>query len=270
VGWTFNPPGLAATLPYGLVTTCSSGAQLSAGDSRGCARGRDSGTGGVVDEDRLLTVARRLMETLTPGDLDHTLSRITAAAVETLPETDYASITVLHADGRLKTVAPTDKFLWGLDEAQYGLRQGPCYEAAADAVHVVSPDLARDERFPGYAASAVAAGLRAQAGIRLFDAPTSRGALNLYAEKVGAFSDLGALGELFRHQAAMAIDYAREIENLREAVNTRDMIGTAVGILMERYHLTDDRAFAFLTRLSQDGNIKLREVARRLIAATHG
>ena len=218
----------------------------------------------------MLTVAQRLMETLTPGDLDHTLSRITAAAVESLPDTDYASITILHADGRLETVAPTDELLRGVDAAQYDLREGPCYEAAEDSVHVVSPDLARDERFPRYAVSAVAAGLRAQAGIRLFDAPKSRGALNLYAEKVGAFSDLGALGELFQHQAAMAIDYAREIQNLREAVRTRAMIGTAVGIVMERYHLTDERAFAFLTRLSQDGNVKLREIARRLIAPTHG
>jgi hypothetical protein len=223
-----------------------------------------------VNEDRLLNLAQRLVETLTPGDLDHTLSRITAAAVEALPETEYASITILHADGRLETVAPTDELLWGVDAAQYELREGPCYEAASDAVHIVSPDLAKDERFPRYAESAVGAGLRAQAGISLFDAPKSRGALNLYAEQVGAFRDLGALGELFRHQAAMAIDYAREIQNLREAVRTRTMIGTAVGIAMERYHLTDDRAFAFLTRLSQDGNVKLREVARRLIAATRG
>jgi hypothetical protein len=223
-----------------------------------------------MNEDRLLNLAQRLAETLTPGDLDHTLGRITAAAVEALPETDYASITILHVDGRLETVAPTDKLLLGVDAAQYELREGPCYDAASDAVHVASPDLAQDERFPRYAATAVAAGLRAQAGIRLFDAPKSRGALNLYARQVGAFRELGALGELFQHQAAMAIDYAREIQNLREAVRTRTMIGTAVGIVMERYNLTDDRAFAFLTRLSQDGNVKLREVARRLIAVTRG
>ncbi|HET6738022.1 MAG TPA: GAF and ANTAR domain-containing protein [Kribbella sp.] len=219
-----------------------------------------------MNDDRLLAVAQHLMESLTPGDLDHTLGRITTAAVESLPETDCASITILHADGRLETVAPTDDLLWGVDAAQYELREGPCYEAAADAVHVASPDLARDERFPRYAVSAVAAGLRAQAGIRLFEAPTARGALNLYSGHVGAFSDLGALGELFRHQAATAIDYAREIGNLREAVQTRTMIGTAVGIVMERYHLSDDRAFAFLARLSQDTNVKLREIARRLIA----
>ncbi|TCC64534.1 ANTAR domain-containing protein [Kribbella pittospori] len=220
-----------------------------------------------MTDDRLLDLAQRLARTLTPGDLDHTLSRITAAAVEALPDTDYASITILHVDGRLETVAPTDDLLWGVDAAQYELREGPCYQAAADSVHITSPDLAHDERFPRYAASAVAAGLNAQAGIQLFDAPKSRGALNLYARQVGAFGDLGGLGELFRHQAAMAIDYAREIHNLQEAVRTRSTIGTAVGIVMERYHLTDERAFAFLARLSQDGNVKLREVARRLIAS---
>jgi hypothetical protein len=139
------------------------------------------GTGFAVADDRLLDVALRLARTLTPGDLDHTLSQITAAAVESLPDTDYASITILHKDGRLETAAPTDGFILGLDAAQCELREGPCYEDAADAVHVAAPDLAHDARFPRYAVSAVAAGIHAQAGIRLFDAPKSRGALNLYA-----------------------------------------------------------------------------------------
>jgi len=206
-----------------------------------------------------------LSRSLTPGDLDHTLSRITHAAVEVLPEVEYASITVLHTDGRIETVAPTDDLLWGVDAAQYELREGPCYDAAADAVHVVSPDLANDERFPRYAATAVAAGIRAQAGLSLFDAPKSRGALNLYARVTGAFEDLGTLAALFQHQSAIAIEYAREIQNLREAVRTRGMIGQAVGIVMERYKLTDERAFAFLTRLSQHGNLKLRTIAEQIV-----
>lgn len=222
-----------------------------------------------MNDDGLLDLAQRLAKTLTPGDLDHTLSRVTAAAVESLPDTDYASITILHSDGRLETAAPTDELLRDLDAAQYELREGPCYEAAADELQIAAPDLAHDQRFPRYAVSALAAGIQSQAGIRLFDAPQSRGALNLYARKLGAFSDLGAIGELFRHQAAMAIDYAREIHNLREAVRTRGRIGTAVGIVMERYHLRDDRAFAFLARLSQDSNVKLRDVAERLIATTN-
>jgi len=218
-----------------------------------------------MTDDRLLDLAQRMARTVTAGDLDHTLSRITLAAVEALPDTDYASITLLHADGRLETIAPTDDLLWGVDAAQYELREGPCYGAAAEAVHIASPHLAKDDRFPRYAATAVAAGIEAQAGLRLFDAPKSRGALNLYSRRPGAFTDLGAIGELFRHHAAMAIDYAQEISNLQEAVRTRGRIGTAVGIVMERYKLADDRAFAFLARLSQDGNVKLREVADRII-----
>ena len=215
-----------------------------------------------------MEVARRLSKTLTPGDLDHTLSQITAAAVEVLPEVEYASITVLHADGRLETVAPTDDLLLDIDVTQYELREGPCYEAAVDTVHVTAPNLAADQRFPHYATVAVAAGIRAQAAVRLFDAPKSRGALNLYSHNVGAFEDLGSLGELFAHQSAMAIGYAQEIHNLHEAVRNRTTIGQAVGIVMERYKLTDQRAFAFLTRLSQHSNVKLRLVAQELVAAT--
>jgi hypothetical protein len=221
-----------------------------------------------MDDQRLLELMQGLSRSLTPGDLDHTLSRITHAAVEVLPEVEYASITVLHTDGRIETVAPTDDVLWGVDAAQYELREGPCYDAAADAVHIVSPDLANDERFPRYAATAVAVGIRAQAGLSLFDAPKSRGALNLYARVTGAFEDLGTLAALFQHQSAMAIEYAREIQNLREAVRTRGMIGQAVGIVMERYKLNDERAFAFLARLSQHGNVKLRAISEQIIETT--
>jgi GAF domain-containing protein len=222
----------------------------------------------AMDEVELDEVARRLAKSLTPGDLDHTLSRITAAAVEVLPQVDYASITVKHSDGTLETAAPTDEVLWGVDAAQYDLQEGPCYDAAVDTVHVVAPDLGNDPRFPRYAVTAMAVGIRAQAGIRLFDAPKSQGALNLYSTSIGSFEDLGAVGLLFRHQSAMAIGYAHEIHNLQEALRTRRTIGQAIGIVMERYSLTDQRAFAFLTRLSQHGNVKLNKIAEQLVANT--
>jgi hypothetical protein len=225
------------------------------------------GYGVGMGDERLADAARRLSKALTPGDLDYTLSRITEAAVEVLPQVRYASITIKHADSSLETVAPTDDLLLEVDAAQYELREGPCYEAAVDTVHVIAPNLAADHRFPRYAAVAVAAGIRAQAGLRLFDAPKSQGALNLYAERVGAFEDLGSLGDLFTHQSAMAIAYAHEIHNLQEAIRTRGTIGKAVGIVMERYRLTDQRAFAFLTRLSQHRNVKLRLVAEDVVAA---
>jgi hypothetical protein len=221
-----------------------------------------------MTEDHLRETLRRLSETLSAGDLDHTLERITAAAVEVLPGVHAASITVRHADGRLATAAPTDDFLLRLDEAQYSLREGPCYEAATDAAFVTSPHLAADERFPRYSAVALEAGVRAQAAVKLFDTPrpSAQAALNLYSRDVGSLSDLSLVGALFAHQAAIALDYAREIDNLQEAMRTRQLIGRAVGIAMERFRLTEDRAFAFLARLSQARNVKLRNVAAELVA----
>lgn len=215
-----------------------------------------------------METAARLSESLVPGDLDTTLSHVTTAAVELIPEVQCASITLRFGDDHLETTAATHDFLLEVDERQYDLREGPCYDAATDTLHVVSSDLAEDPRFPHFGPMAARAGIRSMAAFRLFDAKSSTGALNLYAEEPGCFDDLHTTAALFRHQAAVAIAYAHEVTNLQEALLTRKTIGQAIGIVMERYQLTDQRAFAFLTRLSQDRNVKLRLIAEELIAAT--
>jgi hypothetical protein len=220
-----------------------------------------------VEPSEIVETSRRLRAALTPADLDETLAQITAAAVEVLPEVRYASISLKHADGRLETVAPTDDFLVQVDAAQYDLQEGPCYEAVVNESHFTAPDLAEDFRWPRYAQVAVSAGIQAQAGLHLFNAKGSNGALNLFADQSGAFANLDGLAELFSHQAAMALDYARHIGQLEEAARSRQLVGTAVGIVMERFALDDARAFAFLARLSSTENTKLRVVAQRLIDA---
>jgi hypothetical protein len=221
-----------------------------------------------MQDERLVETAHRLSKTLTPGDLDQTLSRITTAAVEVLPEVTHASISVRYADGRLQTVAPTDPMLCEVDEAQYRYQEGPCFDALTRSAQVVAPHLATDDRFPRYREVATAVGIRSQAGVRLFDTPKSQGALNLYSLNAGAFEDLGSLTALFTHQSSMAIEYAQEVANLREAIATRKVIGQAVGIAMERYGFNDERAFAFLARLSQTQNVKLRVVAQAIVDAS--
>jgi GAF domain-containing protein len=221
-----------------------------------------------MGNEAVIDTVNRLARTLSPGDLDETLAGITGAAVDVLPDVEQASITVLHDDGSLSTVAETAEVILELDARQYELRQGPCYQAAVESSHVVATDLAAEDRFAEYASFAVQKGVAAQAGIRLFDSRKARGALNLYSSRVGAFTDLGMLSALFVSHAAAAIAYAGEVSDLREAMNTRETIGKAVGIVMERYELSDDRAFAFLTRVSQHRNVKLRLVAQETVAAS--
>lgn len=214
----------------------------------------------------LLETARALSLKLEPGDLDATLSQITAAAVELIPDVAYASITVRHGDERLETLHPTEPSLVALDERQYALREGPCFDAATDRAQVVSDDLAHDPRFTRYGPVAVEAGIRSMAAFRLFERDGVQGALNLYSGEVGAFEEYDGLAALFQSQAAVAIAYAHEITNLQDALATRTTIGQAMGIVMERFKLNDERAFAFLTRLSQNRNIKLRLIAEEMVA----
>jgi ANTAR domain/GAF domain len=222
--------------------------------------------GSRMNADDVNSQARRLAHELQPGDLQATLSGITGAAVRTLPDVQEASISILHSDGRLETVAPTSPVVTQLDEAQEQLREGPCLEASAHGVHVVSPDLRTDRRFPRYARVAEDLGFVAQAGFNLFVREDSRGALNLYSQQPGAFTDIAEVAPLFAEQAALALGYAAEIDNLNRALETRTLIGQAVGIVMERYQLEERAAFAFLTRLSQQHNVKLRDVAREINA----
>ena len=92
------------------------------------------------------------------------------------------------------------------------------------------------------------------------------GALNLYAPKPRGF-DAESRGEglAFAAQAAVALRSAQNEEHLRAAMATRNLIGQAQGILMERFKLTAEQAFAVLSRISQQSNVKLRDVAQRLI-----
>jgi hypothetical protein len=198
---------------------------------------------------------------LSTEELDESLLALTRAAVRTVPDVQQASITITHADGRLETVAPTVPELYDVDATQYELREGPCYEAAVDSVLVVATDLVTDERFPRYARAAVDHGLHAQIGLNLYLRKSTRGALNLYSSHRGAFQDLSTLLPFFAGQTALVLDYVTEIDNLRRGLETRTVIGRAVGVVMERYGLGEDRAFAFLTRLSQDRNVKLRDIA---------
>lgn len=223
-----------------------------------------------MDDDRLIQAAEELAATVTPVDLDRTLGRITSAAVEALPDVDYASITVQRADGSLETVAPTDPMICDLDAVQYELKEGPCYDAATTTSYVSAPDLQNDDRYPRFAATALEAGIRSQAGVRIFSSDGANAALNLYSRRTGSFSDFESLAALFAQQSARVIEYAQEIRALHEAASKRELVGRAVGISMERYGLSEPRAFALLTRLAHRHDIELSLVAQSVVSASQG
>ncbi len=77
-------------------------------------------------------------------------------------------------------------------------------------------------------------------------------------------------GAVLAAHAAAAILASRQNEQLESALSTRDRIGQAKGIIMERYNVDDVKAFDMLRKLSQDSNTRLTEVAARVIETRGG
>jgi hypothetical protein len=172
---------------------------------------------------------------------------------------------VRRRDGTLETVAATDPLANKLDEIQYGLLEGPCYAAVTTERFILVNDVGAGGPFPLYGPLAAEHGVRAQLAMQLAHNGEQAG-LNVYARSIGAFDrSTVAMAELFATQAGLLLGYAQQIDTLGDAVHTRQDIGTAIGIVMERYGIDRSRAFEFLTRVSSHRNIKIRVIAAEII-----
>ncbi|WP_051485868.1 GAF and ANTAR domain-containing protein [Nocardioides sp. J54] len=198
--------------------------------------------------------------------LEHTLDAIVRAAQETVPGFEHVGISVTNG-GTIETRAGTGRLVWEVDELQYSLGQGPCYDAIRHGGVMVMEDVHSEDRWPKYVAEVERLGLRAQMGLQLYNEVGALGGLNFYAKEPGIDPDAIQLAELFAAHAAIALGRSRYEHQLKESVASRQAIGTAVGIVMERYQLTEDRAFQFLVRASSTSNIRLRAIAQEIVAA---
>ncbi|NPC98344.1 GAF and ANTAR domain-containing protein [Nocardioides sp. zg-DK7169] len=199
-----------------------------------------------------------------PGEL--TFQRVVDRAVEVVPGSDYAGITLRTKRGRATTVASTDEIVELLDKEQYALGQGPCLDAADDQPCRVAADLGTDERWPQWAPYAVDLEVRSVLSLRLHNGTATLGALNLYAARPDAFDqDAVDVALIFTTHATEALRTSALISDLQTALGSRHAIGIAQGVLAARYGLTYEAAFAVLHRYSNETNTVLREVAERVM-----
>jgi len=159
------------------------------------------------------------------------------------------------------------------DIARLQLGEGPCIDAIGGLDTVDAPDLTEGGRWPRFGPLAVKAGLRSVLGYRLFAGSETLGALQLYARLPAAFNATDhAQGLVFAAHAGMALGVARaqatergRTDHLQTALVSREIIGQAQGILMERERITAEQAFDLLRRSSQHLNRRLRDVAQELV-----
>jgi len=205
----------------------------------------------------------RLLE--RPQTVEEQLELVLGAAADTIDGVDAASISVLHRDGRVETLAGTDPLTFKLDQAQYDLNEGPCLEALRGEPFQRVDDMPQERRWPRYAQAAVAEGVHSQMAVELYADERSIGGLNLYSREAHAFDeDTRHAAWLFATHAALAMGRTRQAQNLNQALVTRKVIGQAIGIVMHRFELDEDRAFEFLVRVSRNSNKKLRDVASEI------
>jgi len=201
-----------------------------------------------------------------PRSVTDVLSDVTAAAMELIPGTDTAGVLLVGRGGKFESLAGTSDLPHHLDELQMMFNEGPCVEAALDEVIVRTEDFRSEQRWPKYSPAVVEIGVLSGLSIKLYTADRTAGALNLFAFKPNAFdAEDETTGVVLAAHAAAAILASRQGEQLESALSTRDRIGQAKGIIMERFGVDDIQAFEMLRRLSQDGNTRLVEVAQRVI-----
>jgi ANTAR domain-containing protein/GAF domain-containing protein len=228
----------------------------------------------ATHDDQLVLALRRAASGLVRQnirDMEVVLTQIVASAAETVPGAAGGGITRTER-GTLQACHATDDAIRDLDRLQLELDQGPCLVAADDPVPcgvVVAHDLtgrADTERWPRFAPAAVRAGYHSVLSAQL--ASTGRGrlaALNLYAHEPGVFTDQArTVAGLFATQASLLLLGADQAAYLQRAVDSRDVIGQAKGILMERFRVDAGQAFEMLIASSQQTNLKLVDVAQWL------
>jgi GAF domain-containing protein len=220
-----------------------------------------------VDEHLLgaVTTAAEVIE--SRPDRPTKLVEVVAQAQRCLPEFEHVTVSRVHPSQVLETLAASTDLARAIDAMQSETGEGPCIEASTDEVVVVR-DVRREQRWPTYIGKAFAQGLLSQLSLRLRSDRNGTVCLNLHSTTHDGI-DSGSIGvaEHFAVHAGIALDHLEVEEQLQTAIGTRTMIGTAVGILMERYGLSQASAFDYLVRRSSTENRKLRLVASDLVRA---
>lgn len=214
-------------------------------------------------------LARLARELVDADTVEASVHHIVDFTAETF-DVEHTSITLIRNQGRtFESVGARTPAVQEADALQTALGEGPCVDAAAESRTVVSDDLATDPRWPTWGPKVAALGLESALSAELHAGGRRIGALNIYGTRSRVF-DRGEqeLAQVLAHHGAAALRAAREIEGLTIALDSRTVVGQAQGILMERYRVSNDRAFAILRRYSQDHNIKLITVARDLVSGS--
>ncbi|WP_433393595.1 GAF and ANTAR domain-containing protein [Micromonospora sp. KLBMP9576] len=209
--------------------------------------------------------------------LDDMMQRIAELVHRTVPGTSDVSVTLVRAR-EVRTLASTSELAHDLDNWQYQRGFGRCLDASPSGDSVSVPDMSAESRWPEWAAYARDRGVGSSLSIGLPIQQAVVGALNVYGDETHAFDPAAiAVAEQFAAYAAVALanahlyDSAATLaEQMREAMRSRAVIEQAKGIIMGERRCSAEEAFALMSRIAQDTDRKVRDVAEALVSRAVG
>lgn len=201
-----------------------------------------------------------------PSSVEDTFRAVTKSVTALLAGADSADVLIIAGRNKFQSHAPTSDLPVRLDLLQEEMNEGPCVDAARRDVLVRCDDFSTDTRWPSFGPKAVEAGIRSSLSFQLYTSEDTIGALNVFGRLPDAFTkDDEEVGSMLATNAALAVYAANKTQQFDSALASRDLIGQAKGMLMERYRIGSAQAFGLLSKISQDSNTPLAVLAANVV-----
>lgn len=221
--------------------------------------------------DELASFRRAL---LSASDVEVLLGRVCTQVTSTVTRADMASVTLLDQRTRApSTAAASDQRVVVLDSYQYGSGEGPCLEAATSGRPVRATAADATLRWPKFSSAIAQQQVRSFLSAPITLETKGIGSLNVYSRTEQGFDVadevllrvfvMAVEGTVFNAQRAEQALF--ELEGLREAMRSRATIEQAKGMVMAIRGINADDAFEVLATQSQNENVKLAVIARRIV-----
>jgi GAF domain-containing protein len=215
---------------------------------------------------------------LNTTDVDQFLHELAVLATRVVADELCCGMT-LRQRGRLPaTAACTDPLAAQADDVQFRTGDGPSLYAMRRGERVHIQDMTRHDRWPRFCGHAASVGIRSCLVVPLITNGEPVGALALYARRPFAFGpDETRRADRFARNAAGALTLALRMascedlnDQLRSSIASRAVIDQALGVIMATERCPQERAFALLRRVSQNTNVKLRDLAATIVTSVSG
>jgi GAF domain-containing protein len=223
-----------------------------------------------------LALARIKGLLLTEEKVDRAVQLLAEGIRDAFPGSSGAGVSLFDEHGKRTSTGATDPVVLEADAAQYELGQGPCLTAWATERTVLITDVVTDDRWPMWSQAVRQLSIRSVISSPLMSGTRCLGALKLYSTRPGAFDAATAQTlEKLVFPAATLLDNIQSSEApqrftqvLASALDSRDTINRAQGILMQKHGLDQLAALQKLVEQAKSSGQPLLRVSTEILTGS--